>query len=63
MGKKVRIESDPKLAKPHAKGAVVELVQPAIHDLGMIYLGHPYYWGLHAKYANNGYRRLKNILI
>lgn len=62
MGKKVKIESDPKLAKPHAQGAVVELVQPAIHELGMIYIGHPYYWVMHARYANNGYRRLKKYI-
>ena len=62
MGKKVKVESDPKSAKSHAEGAVVELVQPAIHDLGMIYIGHPYYWGMHARYANSGYQRLKKYI-
>ena len=62
MGRKVKTQSDPNLAKPHAAGAVVELVQPAIHDLGLIYFGHPYYWGLHARFANAGYLRLKRYI-
>ncbi|MEM2121945.1 MAG: hypothetical protein QXU20_04795 [Candidatus Woesearchaeota archaeon] len=28
----------------------------------MIYVGHPYYWGMHARYANNGYKRLKKYI-
>lgn len=62
MGRKAKIKSDPNLAKPHAAGAKIELVQPAIHDLGLIYIGHPYYWSLHARYANAGYRRLKKYI-
>ncbi len=62
MGRKVKVQSDPNLAKPHAAGAKVELVQPAIHDLGLIYIGHPYYWGLHARYANAGFNRLKKYI-
>lgn len=62
MGKQVKMQSDPTLAKPHSAGAVVELVQPAVHDLGLIYIGHPYYWVLHANYANAGYKRLKKYI-
>lgn len=62
MGRKIKTVSDPTFAKPHKAGATVELVQPVIHDLGLIYIGHPYYWGLHAKYANSGYNRLKRYI-
>lgn len=59
MGKKTKIISDPSLVRSHSAGAKVELVQVALHDLGMVYIGHPRYWALHARYANNGYKRLK----
>ncbi|MCW1888285.1 MAG: hypothetical protein KIH67_001910 [Candidatus Moranbacteria bacterium] len=32
MGKKIKIESDPNLAKSHEAGAIVELTQPALHS-------------------------------
>ena len=62
MGKKVKTRSDPTYAKPHAAGATMELVQPVVHNLGLIYVGHPYYWDLHARYANSGYKRLKKYI-
>lgn len=62
MGKKTKIESDPKLARSHAAGASFEVVQIALHDLGMIYVQHPIYWALHARYANSAYKRLKRYI-
>lgn len=59
MGRKVKTESDPKLAKPHKEGAIIEWVQPALNDLGLIYIGQPIYWSLHARYADLAYKRLK----
>ncbi len=62
MGKKVRTQSDPTLARSHQAGARIEIVQPAVHELGLIHFGHPYYYALHARYANSGYRRLKKYI-
>jgi len=62
MGKKTKTISDPSLARSHEAGAKVEFVQIALHELGMIYIGHPRYWTLHAGYANAGYKRLKRYI-
>lgn len=62
MGKKIRVTSDPKLAKSHKKGAVVDFVQPAVHPLGLIYVHYPYYWSLHARYSSLAYERLKSYI-
>lgn len=62
MGKKVKTISDPSLARSHGAGAVVEFVQIALHDLGMIHIGHSRYWTLHARYANAGCKRLKRYI-
>lgn len=62
MGKKVKLIPDPTLAKSHMEGAVVEFVQPALHKLGLIYIGHPIYWSLHASIADSAKRRLEKYI-
>jgi len=59
MGKKIKIKSDPELAKPHKQGTVFELVQPAVNELGLVYIKHPIYWTFHAHFANLAYSRIK----
>jgi hypothetical protein len=47
-GRKLRVESDPRLAKSHAAGATVTVILPALHQTyGLINLKWPRYWVLH----------------
>src|ERR1700736_5500454 len=47
-GRRIKTESVPELAQPHADGADVQLIQPALHvTYGSIGLEVPLYWPYH----------------
>src|SRR6266571_3368138 len=49
-GRRIRSTSDPSLAKMHAAGATVTLVQPTLHKTyGVVYMHGMRYWPLHAR--------------
>jgi hypothetical protein len=58
-GRKIRLESDPKLAKDFAAGATLTLVLPVLHErYGLIYLPAPKYSVLHFKQWQAAYKVL-----
>jgi hypothetical protein len=47
-GKKLKMASDPDLARPHAAGATVTVLLPSLHETyGVINVAWPRYWVLH----------------
>lgn len=60
MGKKIKVTDDKKLAKPHKEGAIIELIQPSIHNqFGLIFFLVPSYSLYHARIADHAYKRLE----
>lgn len=62
MARKIKFTSDPDLARPHKKGAVVEAVQPSLHNVfGTIHILWYRYWLFHAKKADDSFQKLKKL--
>jgi hypothetical protein len=60
-GRKIRLESDPKLARDFAAGATITLVLPVLHErYGLIYLPAPKYSLLHFKQWQAAHKLLAN---
>lgn len=62
MAKKLRLVSDPALAKPHEAGAVVELTQTLLHvQFGAIHYLSPKMHPYHLKEANIAFEKLESF--
>lgn len=62
MGKRINLESDPKLAKSHEPGAVMELTQPVLHSqFGVVhYLSFQTYF-FHLQMASDAFAKLEEL--
>ena len=62
MGKKLKLVSDPKIAKPHEAGAVIELTQPVLHNqFGAIHFITPQFYPYHFNRAEKAFRELNGF--
>ena len=62
MGRKIKLKSDPQIAKPHATGSKVTLVQPALHTTyGVVMIPRPQYWTLHLRVAEARFGELRSL--
>lgn len=62
MGKKIKFTSDPKLAKSHDAGTVVELTQPLLHNqFGVIHFITPQFYPYHFNRAEKSFRELEEF--
>src|ERR1700694_1379329 len=60
--KKVRLKSDPALARPHAAGSKVRLVQPCVHEqYGPLWVAQPRHVAVHLLWANQMRTRLRDL--
>lgn len=61
-GRKIQLRSDPSIAEPHAAGAKITLVQPALHHTyGALFVPRPNYWRLHLETADHRARELAEL--
>src|SRR5438309_1716232 len=62
MARKIRLRSDPSIAEPHAAGAKITLVQPALHGTyGALFLPRPNYWKIHLAVADRRHDELRDL--
>lgn len=56
------MRSDPTIAEPHAAGAKITLVQPALHGTyGALLVPRPNYWRIHLTTAERLYEELRDL--
>jgi hypothetical protein len=62
MGKNLKLVSDPKLAKPHEAGTVVELTQPVLHNqFGVVNFITPKFHPYHLNRAEESFKKLESL--
>lgn len=62
MGKKLKLVSDPNLAKPHEAGPVMELTQPVLHlQFGAIHYLSPKMYSYHIQEAEVAFEKLESF--